>query len=124
MVPHMGTWDSGPFDNDTAVEVVAALRDGTFDFNQFRASFSANYIDAVEAEACVALGALIKLPPEELPAGVKPESLRKLFTPQSRAWLRRRIDMAMNPEQSSAVAMWEETGELDEWMKTAQAAKP
>lgn len=120
----MATWDSGPFDNDAAAELVAALRDGTFDLESFQAACSSTHIDAVEAEACVALGALSKLPDEKLPTGIEPSQLRRMFTPQCRAWLRRRIDMVMEPARSGAIAMWEETGELEEWLRTAQAAKP
>ena len=32
----MGTWNTGPFDNDSAADAVAALVDGTFRMDQFR----------------------------------------------------------------------------------------
>lgn len=120
----MGTWNSGPFDNDAAVELLQGLREGTFDFEDFKASCRDDYVDVEEAEMYVVLGALIKLPVEKLPEGIGPERLKRLYAPQSRAWLRKKIDQAMVPEVSAAMALWEETGELEFWVRTAQAAKP
>ncbi|WP_293770535.1 DUF4259 domain-containing protein [uncultured Corynebacterium sp.] len=120
----MGTWNSGPFDNHTAAELLAALRDGTFDFEAFKKSCTDDYIDVDEAETYIALGALTKLRADELPQGIAPERLSGIYTPQSRAWLRKKINQALQPEVSGAVALWEETGELEQWVRTARAAQP
>ncbi|MDK8593922.1 hypothetical protein, partial [Corynebacterium accolens] len=70
------------------------------------------------------LTALTKLPADGLPDGVAPTDLASLYTPQSKAWLRRRINQAMCSDSSSVYALWEPTGELDQWLHTAQAALP
>ncbi|MGN5995333.1 DUF4259 domain-containing protein [Corynebacterium striatum] len=43
----MGTWDVGPFDNHAACELLAELRDGTFDFEHFKRSCADSPLDVV-----------------------------------------------------------------------------
>ncbi|MCG7243880.1 DUF4259 domain-containing protein [Corynebacterium sp. ACRPS] len=120
----MGTWGTGPFDNHAARDVLDSLRDGSFDLRHFQRSCGTGVLDSDEAEAVIALGALTKLPADGLPDGVAPRDLTSLYTPQSKAWLRRRINQAMRSESSSVYALWEPTGELNQWLHTAQAALP
>ena len=81
-------------------------------------------MDSDDAETMIALGALLKLEADALPEGIYREDLEPLYTPQSKAWLRRRINSAMRPETSSVYALWETTGELEEWLRTAQDSLP
>ena len=120
----MGTWDTGPFDNHAARELLASLRDGSFDLKSFQRSCAAEPLDSDDAETMIALGALLKLSADALPEGIDREDLAPLFTPQSKAWLRRHINSAMRPETSSVYALWETTGELDQWLRTAQDSLP
>ncbi len=120
----MGTWDTGPFDNHAARELLASLRDGSFDLTGFQKSCAVEPLDSDDAETVIALGALLKLKADALPEGIHREDLAPLYTPQSKAWLRRRINSAMRPETSSVYALWETTGELEEWLRTAQDSLP
>ena len=47
-----------------------------------------------------------------------------LRTPQTRAWLRKRMNRAMEPETSPIYAMWETTDELEKWIRSTRAALP
>ncbi|MDO5031793.1 DUF4259 domain-containing protein [Corynebacterium sp.] len=120
----MGTWDVGPFDNHAAIEVLAAIRAGSFDIERFKKTSADLPLDVEDTEAAIALGTLAKTPRDRLPEGVKPEAIRPLCTPQTRAWLRKRINAALEPDTSPAYAVWETTGELEQWIRTARAALP
>ncbi|WCZ32430.1 DUF4259 domain-containing protein [Corynebacterium massiliense] len=120
----MGTWGVGPFDNHRAREIVDAVRTGTFDFDVFRETCADDDLDADEAEAIIALGALATAPQEDLPPGIAAARMRCLFTDNRRLWLRHRIEKAIDPDNSTIYALWEATGELDNWVKTARAVLP
>lgn len=120
----MGTWDTGPFDNHAARDLLRSLHAGTFDYEGFREVCDESPIGVDEAEMVIAIGALCKLPAERLPLGICPESIKVFRTPQARAWLRRRINCALDPQQSRAYALWETSGELEEWIKSVRAALP
>ncbi|MBQ0829439.1 DUF4259 domain-containing protein [Streptomyces tagetis] len=62
----MGTWDVGPFDNDTAADFCGGLDDAAAEEREglVRAAFTSvidteGYLDACEAEAAVAAAALV-----------------------------------------------------------------
>lgn len=120
----MGTWDTGPFDNHTACDVLAAIADGNFDFDAFKLMCPSQTLALEDAETVIALGALAKLPAERLPAGISSARVELLHRPEYRAWLRKQITLATEPEHSTAYALWEATGELDGWLRTARAALP
>lgn len=120
----MGTWDVGPFDNHAACELLAELRDGTFDFEHFKRSCADSPLDVDEAEKVIALGALVNTPQDRLPNGVSAKELKSICTPQSRAWLRKRINSTLEPESSPVYALWETTGELEIWVQSVRASLP
>ncbi|MDK8593254.1 DUF4259 domain-containing protein [Corynebacterium accolens] len=55
----MGTWGTGPFDNHAARDVLDSLRNGSFDLRHFQRSCGTGVLDSDEAEAVIALGALV-----------------------------------------------------------------
>ncbi|AMO90303.1 hypothetical protein WM42_2614 [Corynebacterium simulans] len=120
----MGTWDVGPFDNHAACDLLAAIRDGSFDFERFKRMCAAPPLDVDEAEVVIALGMLAKTSPEHLPQGISAESINALYKPQSRAWLRKQINATLDPDTSSVYALWEPTGELETWIMAVRAALP
>lgn len=120
----MGTWDVGPFDNHAARAVLAQLRDGSFDLETFKRSCAEAPIDVDDAETIIALGALASTPFEKLPGGLCGTDVRILRTPQTRAWLRKRMNKAMEPDSSPIYALWETTDELEDWLRTTRAAMP
>ena len=120
----MGTWDVGPFDNHAARAVLAELRDGSFDLETFKRSCVDEPIDVDDAETIIALGALATTPLEKLPVGLRGEDVRMLRTPQTKAWLRKRMNNAMEPDSSPIYALWETTDELEDWLRSTRAAMP
>ncbi|MCZ9292916.1 DUF4259 domain-containing protein [Corynebacterium meitnerae] len=109
----MGTWDIGPFDNDPALDTVAALADGSFRMDQFRFECGRGALGADEAESVLALAAVLNgfVPSEEMRA-----ALSYPFTSDDRRWIRRRADQAVNPEISELYDLWRDAGELESWL--------
>lgn len=108
----MGTWDIGPFDNDPARDAVAALADGSFRMDQFRFECGRGPLGTDEAEAVIALAAVIK---GYAPEGYG-EALKFPFTLDDRRWIRRKAEQAVQPETSELYDLWESAGELDTWL--------
>lgn len=109
----MGTWDIGPFDNDPAADAVAAIVDGTFRMDQFRYECGLGPLGTDEAESVIALAAVLK---GYLPAKHAHEGVNVTFTRDDKEWIRRRARSVVRPGGSELYAMWEDTGELDEWL--------
>ena len=113
----MGTWDTGPFDNDPAAEAVEALANGTFRMDQFRFNCSRSPLNAEEAELIIALAAVLNgHVPEEHAEAVA----RFPFSADDRRWIRRNAAEVLTPGSSELYALWQETGELDEWLAAAR----
>ncbi|SDS11993.1 DUF4259 domain-containing protein [Corynebacterium timonense] len=110
----MGTWNYGPFDNDSARDAVRHLADGSFDMAQFRFDCGDAPLDSDRAETVVALVAVMN---GHLPRGGDRRALRYTFTFRDRHWLRSKVREAMDPRTSELYALWDETGELAEWLK-------
>ncbi|MEU3902147.1 DUF4259 domain-containing protein [Streptomyces sp. NPDC045251] len=73
----MGTWDVGPFDNDTAADLCDALDEATANEREniirdtlTRAIDTAGYLEAPESEEAVAAAALIAV---QCPGGESPD---------------------------------------------------
>ena len=109
----MGTWDIGPFDNDPAVDAVAALADGSFCMDQFRFDCGRGPLGTDEAESVIALAAVLNgyLPSEDHAA-----ALRYPFSIDDRRWIRHRATQAIRPEGSELYDLWENAGELETWL--------
>lgn len=112
----MGTWNTGPFDNDSATDAVTALVNGTFSMDQFRFECGLGALGTVEAESVIALAAVIH--------GHRPEGLEGTidypFTLDDKQWIRRRVQAALRPGGSALYSMWEEAGELEEWLESSR----
>lgn len=120
----MGTWDVGPYDNDGAVDLLADIRADRFNFERFRFTIDEHRPDPDDSEMIIALGALASSGTDELPAGIRPEVLSRLFTPERVRWVRRQMERILDPENSELYAVWEATGELDDWLAATRAALP
>ena len=108
----MGTWDVGPFDNDSAADAVASLANGTFRMDQFRFECGRGPLGTDEAESIIALAAVIK--------GYVPKqhesALSFPFTLDDRRWIRRRAVQVVRPGESELYDLWQESGELENWL--------
>ena len=109
----MGTWDIGPFDNDPAVDAVAALADGSFSMDQFRFDCGRGPLGTDEAESVIALAAVLN---GHVPSEALASALRFPFTLDDRRWIRRRASQALRPGTSELYDLWEDAGELDTWL--------
>ena len=109
----MGTWDTGPFDNDPAIEAVDAVVNGTLDIAQFRFDCGLGSLGTDEAASVIALAAMLNghLPERHSGAGVDSP-----FTFDDRQWIRRRARSILRPGGSELYSMWEDAGELDQWL--------
>ncbi|MCP1388566.1 DUF4259 domain-containing protein [Corynebacterium sp. TA-R-1] len=113
----MGTWDTGPFDNDPASEAVAALANGTFRMDQFRFNCGRGPLAADEAESVIALAAVLN---GHAPQGYAAEELTYPFTVDDRRWIRRNAAEVVRPGGSELYEMWQEAGELDQWLESTR----
>ena len=109
----MGTWDIGPFDNDPAVDAVAALADGSFCMDQFRFDCGRGPLGTDEAESVIALAAVLN---GHVPSEALANALRFPFSLDDRRWIRRRANQALLPGASELYDLWENAGELDNWL--------
>ena len=53
----MGTWGSGPFENDGAGDLLAALRAGNFGIEDFSGYLDEDYLEVDDAQAATAIAA-------------------------------------------------------------------
>lgn len=113
----MGTWDTGPFDNDPATEAVAALADGTFRMDQFRFECGRGPLGTDEAESVIALAAVLN---GHVPNQSVAPALNFPFSLDDRRWIRRHAAKAMRPGESELYDLWAETGELEDWLEATR----
>ena len=113
----MGTWNTGPFDNDPAAEAVAALANGTFRMDQFRFNCAAGPLGTDEAESIIALAAILN---GHVPDGVPETALEFPFSIDDRRWIRRNAAEVVKPGGSELYELWQEAGELDEWLEATR----
>uniref|UniRef100_UPI00048121E0 DUF4259 domain-containing protein n=2 Tax=Rhodococcus sp. UNC363MFTsu5.1 TaxID=1449069 RepID=UPI00048121E0 len=88
----MGTWGSGPFENDGALDLLAALRAGDFDIDDFCRHADEEYLESHEAEAAIALAEVVAVAHGLRPApqqfdGIDAATYVGSLTPEQRAWI-------------------------------------
>lgn len=117
----MGTWNTGPFDNDPAADAVAALADGTFRMDQFRFNCGRGPLGAEEAESVIALAAVLNGHVPEQYGGQNAEAaLRFPFSVDDRRWIRRHAAEVVRPGGSELYDLWAEAGELEQWLEATR----
>ena len=109
----MGTWNTGPFDNDSAADAVAALVDGTFRMDQFRFECDRGPLGTEDAELVIALAAVLN---GHVPAAEKAGALQYPFTADDRRWIRRQAAQIVRRGGSELYDLWEDAGELENWL--------
>lgn len=113
----MGTWNTGPFDNDPAVDAVAAIANGSFRMDQFRFECGGGPLAADDAESVIALAAVLN---GHLPDEYAASELSYPFTLDDKQWIRRRAQAAVRPGGSELYSLWEAAGELEEWLEVTR----
>lgn len=113
----MGTWNTGPFDNDPATEAVAALANGTFRMDQFRFDCGRGPLGTDEAESVIALAAVLN---GHVPGEDSEAALTYPFSVDDRRWIRRHAAEVVKPGGSELYELWAEAGELEEWLEATR----
>ncbi|WP_418275747.1 DUF4259 domain-containing protein [Isoptericola jiangsuensis] len=126
----MGTWNTGPFDNDTALDLLDEIASPEFAFDDLQWAFDdPEYLGVVGGVFAIALGALVRAvrgePGTEVPEGFNLASFASHVTAERVAWTRAQIDRALaGSKESELYELWEETPSLDEWLLASRAAIP
>ncbi|WP_068156478.1 DUF4259 domain-containing protein [Rhodococcus phenolicus] len=118
----MGTWGSGPFENDGAGDLLAALRAGSFDIDDY-CGYVDGYLEADDAQAAVVLAEVLAVAHDLRPAppefeGFDAAAYVRSLTEQQRAWILVTIERAIaDGETSELYELWAENGpeDLETW---------
>lgn len=119
----MGTWGSGPFENDGAGDLLADIRAGAFDIDDYCRHVDEEYLEADEAQAAIALAEVVAVAQGLRPApgeldGIDAAAYVGALTPQQRAWILTTLERAIAGDDTSELhELWAENGpeDLAEW---------
>lgn len=137
----MGAWGRNVFQNDTALDLVDEVLDGTFDLDEFRKDFrreeDEGYLDASQGAALLALGALVRIARNEDHADldvllehaeteeVDLTDFIDQFSDEDIQTLRELIGVVIRePSCSELYELWEESGELEQWLEYSRQCLP
>lgn len=111
----MGTWNTGPYDNDDAAELLEDIREGHIYFEELLPDVGHRYIEADQGAMIIAMAHLAA---GEVPEDIDDAVLAPLRTPQTRERLRQCLEAVLSDGAVSELAeQWAESGqeELLEW---------
>ena len=137
----MGAWGRNVFQNDAALDIVDEVLDGTFDLDEFRKDFrreeDEGYLDASQGAALLALGALVRIARNEDHADldvllehaeaeeVDLTDFIDQFSDEDIQTLRELIGVVIRePSSSELYELWEESGELEQWLEYSRQCLP
>ncbi|GAA2746873.1 DUF4259 domain-containing protein [Kitasatospora cinereorecta] len=122
----MGTWDSGPFDNDTAADFAFTFdesapedREGLVRATLSRAARARGEIEASNGEEAVAAAALVasQCPGgEPVTSSFGPDKVLPVFPPELRAIAVDALDRIL-AEESELAELWDESGDGPRWRR-------
>lgn len=119
----MGTWGSGPFENDGAGDLLAALRAGDFDIDDYTGHVDEEYVEVDDAQAAIALAEVVAVghglrsAPPQLD-GIDAAAYAGSLTPEQRAWIVATLARAIADSETSELhELWAENGpeDLEAW---------
>lgn len=119
----MGTWGSGPFENDGAGDLLAALRAGDFEIDDYCRHVDHEYVEADDAQAAIALAEAVAVAHGIRPAtreldGIDTAAYVGSLTAEQRAWIVTTLERAIADSDTSELhELWAENGpeDLEEW---------
>jgi hypothetical protein len=140
----MGSWGTDVFENDTAMDLLDEVLGGSFRLDDYRhdirAESSDGYISAPTGEQLLAMGALVRVARgdeidargqivehAQLEEGTELDLAPFLeqFSEEDIDRLREHIGMTIRePAVSELFELWEESGELEEWLERSRQAVP
>ncbi|MCS5479950.1 DUF4259 domain-containing protein [Corynebacterium sp. YIM 101645] len=115
----MQNWNTGPFDNEDAAEVLEDVRSGELYLEELLPGVGNRYIEADQGAIIVALAHLAG---GDLPEGITPEQVTELQTPEVKERLRECLGAVLSDGTvSELAAQWAEEGteQLYEWKAKA-----
>lgn len=111
----MGTWNTGPYDNDEAADLLDDIREGHIYFEELLPDVGHRYIEADQGAMIIAMAHLAA---GDVPEGIDESHLQSLRTPETRERLRQCLEAVLSDGAVSELAeLWAESGqeELLEW---------
>ena len=137
----MGAWGRNVFQNDTALDIVDEVLDGTFDLDEFRRNFRRDedegYLTASQGAALLTLGALVRIARNEDHADLEAllehaeadevdlTAFIDQFSDEDIETLRELIGVVIRePSCSELYQLWEESGELEQWLEYSRECLP
>ena len=137
----MGTWGTGPFENDGGLDWIDEIARGGTDLARFRAGFEAELsADGYVGEYGDGVLALLRIArildearmvdearlldggagQDPAAARIRPEDFRAGLTDEYRGWLAVAADKVLSPQASDLYDRWALTDDLDQWLATAR----
>jgi hypothetical protein len=122
----MGAWGNGAFENDGALDLIADLRHGNFSFDEIQWAFEdENYLEVDGGQMALALAEIAVAIRKGQPSPVEELDLSTVaqhFTPEAIGFIREQVQRTLSDaEHSELYELWEETDELDEWLRASRA---
>ncbi|MBM4492526.1 DUF4259 domain-containing protein [Prescottella equi] len=119
----MGTWGSGPFENDGAGDLLAGLREGDFVIDDFTSHVDEEYLEADDAQAAIAYAEIVAVGRGIESAsphldGIDAAAFCASLTPEQHAWILTTLERAIADSDTSELhELWAENGpeDLEEW---------
>ncbi|KJF20553.1 DUF4259 domain-containing protein [Rhodococcus sp. AD45-ID] len=119
----MGTWGSGPFENDAAGDLLVAVRAGEFDIADFTSHVDDEYVEVDDSQAAIAIAEIVAVAHGLLPApeqldGIDAVAYSASLTPEQREWILATLERTIaDPETSELYELWAENGpeDVEEW---------
>ena len=119
----MGTWGSGPFENDAAGDLLSAIRAGEFDITDFTGHVDEEYVEVEDSQAAIAVAEIVAVAHGLLPAppqleGIDAVAYTESLTPEQREWILATLERTIgDPETSELYELWAENGpeDVEEW---------
>lgn len=124
----MGAWGSGPFENDGAGDLLASIRSGDFSFDELGWAFEDGYLEVDGGQIALALVdlALVGLgvrPPSPVLEDLDLTGFSAELSGERLSWIVGVADTALSgAEASELYELWEETEDLDGWLRPAAAS--
>ncbi|PTR30545.1 uncharacterized protein DUF4259 [Rhodococcus sp. OK519] len=119
----MGTWGSGPFENDGAGDLLAALRAGNFAIDDFTSHVGGEYLEADDAQAAIAYAEVVAVGHGIQQAsphldGIDAAAFSASLTAEQREWILATLERTIADSDTSELhELWAENGpeDLAEW---------
>jgi hypothetical protein len=115
----MGTWGAGPFENDGAGDLIAAIRAGGFRIEDFSEHLDEGYLEVDDAQAAIAFAEVLAVAHGLTSAdahldGVDAVAFAGSLTDRQRAWVLATLERAVEGSETSELhELWAENGPED-----------